>query len=646
MNHFIIANTSECIGCHVCEIACVLSHNNLQWPEHQSRFRPRIHILTHQGVSVPVTCRQCNEAPCVKSCPTEALYFAGGSIQLHEEKCIGCKNCLLACPFGAIESSPDQGRVLKCDLCQHGVSGQPACVTSCPTQALAVMAEPGLSRYRQTRLLATARKSRVPETEGCSARLMDKPPRMGARKSPAGERKANFREIYQPLSPAETRCETERCLYCASKAWCGWTCPLHNAIPDFIRLAGEGRIEEAVALSHQTSSLPEVCGRVCPQDRLCEGACTLNGKAGAVTIGNIERYITDTALAQGWRPDLSDVKTRNERVAVVGAGPAGLGCADVLARHGITVHVYDRHPEIGGLLTFGIPAFKLEKQVMVTRRQIFSDMGIHFHLNCEIGRDIPFARLLHEYDAVFLAPGTYGLMKAGLEHEDAPGVLQALPYLMANTRKLMGLPDDPETPYFSLEGQRVVVLGGGDTAMDCLRTAVRQHAAEVICVYRRDEKSMPGSKKEVANAREEGVTFMFNLQPRFIQLDSAGQLSGVGVIRTEPGPPGEDGRRRPQPVAGSEFVLKADTLIMAFGFQAHEMPWLAGHGIRFDRWGLIETGRAGRRVTQTANPQVFAAGDAVHGADLVVTAMAEGRRAARDMIAMFDERDPQQEQRS
>lgn len=633
MNRFVTVNPSECIDCHVCEVACALAHGDGEWPAHRGQFRPRIHLVKGCG---PVTCRQCNKAPCVASCPTQALVFQYNSVRLHEEKCIGCKNCLLACPFGAIEPAASEDVMSKCDLCEQTEQGKPACVASCPTQALQVMDENTLTRLRQYRQYATADDKALRPVAGRAAKALDKLPRIGARKLKPTERARHFCEIYQGLSPSQAGYEAERCLYCAQKAWCGWACPLHNAIPDFIRLVQEGRIIDAAELSHQTSSLPEICGRVCPQDRLCEGACTLSGRSGAVSIGNLERYITDEAFRQGWRPTPPAIEARHEKVAVVGAGPAGLGCADILARSGVQVDVYDRYPEIGGMLTFGIPSFKLDKQLMATRRAIFSEMGIKFHLNCEIGRDLPFSRLLADYDAVFLGVGTYKLMHAGLEHEDAPGVIQALPYLTANTRRVMGLAEDELQPYVSLKGKKVVVLGGGDTAMDCVRTAIRQQAKQVICAYRRDEESMPGSKKEVANAREEGVEFMFNLLPQYIELDKGGRLSGIGMIRTVAGEPGSDGRRRPQPVKGSEFVLAADALILAFGFQAHEMPWLAGQAIRFDRWGLIKTGQAGR-TTQTHHPKVFAAGDAVHGADLVVTAMAEGRRSAREMLAMFEQ---------
>ncbi|MBK4714819.1 MULTISPECIES: FAD-dependent oxidoreductase [Tenebrionibacter/Tenebrionicola group] len=639
MNKFIVANAQECINCHVCEVACAVAHHHEQWPE-KTAFYPRIRVLTQQGKSVALTCRHCNDAPCVTSCPVAALTLTQDAVKLDEALCIGCKNCVLACPFGAIEMVAPEGEenalAQKCDLCADSAAGQPACVAGCPTQALTLMDGAGLRALRQQRQRATASgRYDAGRTPLRSARLLARAARKGATKVPAEARKTHFGEIYQGLDAQQAAFESERCLYCASKAWCNWTCPLHNAIPDFVRLVSEGRVQEAAELCNSSSSLPEICGRVCPQDRLCEGACTLKDRSGAVSIGNLERYITDTALEQGWRPDLSGVTPRRERVAVVGAGPAGLGCADILARHGVQVDVFDSHPEIGGLLTFGIPPFKLDKQVLSQRRDIFSAMGINFHLSCEVGRDIGFDALLAGYDAVFLGVGTYGLMHAGLEHEDAPGVVQALPFLIASTRRVMGLEDDARYPWIDVAGKNVVVLGGGDTAMDCVRTSVRRGAASVTCAYRRDEASMPGSKKEVVNAREEGVEFAFNVQPQFIERNRKGHVTGIGMVRTRMGEPGADGRRRPQIIEGSEFILAADVLIMAFGFKPHPMPWLRQHGVSFDDWGLIETGAHGIS-TRTSNPKVYAGGDAVHGADLVVTAMAAGRQAAREMIAQFD----------
>ncbi|MGQ3904764.1 FAD-dependent oxidoreductase [Mixta calida] len=640
MNKFIVADARECIGCRACEVACVTAHNHDLWPPRRRVFLPRIRVFFQRRDSTAVTCRHCDNAPCVASCPVEALRVSDNSVQLDEQRCIGCKNCVVACPFGAIEMVPDgdDARMLaqKCDLCQETAAGEPACAAVCPSQALRYIDADALIALRDARRQATAAGVFQPgAAAGRGVRLLNKPPRRGAEKCAADARKSHFREIYPLLDAQQAHDESERCLYCARQAWCNWTCPLHNAIPDFIRLVKEERILDAAELCHQTSSLPEICGRVCPQERLCEGACTLNNRSGAVTIGNLERYITDRALAMGWRPSIGAVAPRTERVAVIGAGPAGLGCADILARSGVQVEVFDRHPEIGGLLTFGIPSFKLEKQLIRQRREIFSAMGIQFHLNCEIGRDRQFSELLSNYDAIFLGVGTYGLMKAGLAREDAPGVVQALPFLIANTRQVMGLKKQADYPWVEVKGKNVVVLGGGDTAMDCLRTAIRREAASVTCAYRRDESSMPGSKKEVTNAREEGVEFLFNVQPQFISLNAKGRLDGIGLIRTQLGEKGSDGRRRPQPIVGSEFLLPADVLIMAFGFQPHAMPWLKGSGVECDEWGLIKTGGTGRLPTQTCRDNVFAGGDAVHGADLVVTAMAAGREAARDILTLF-----------
>ncbi|WP_340621676.1 glutamate synthase small subunit [Xenorhabdus siamensis] len=444
-------------------------------------------------------------------------------------------------------------------------------------------------------------------------------------------RKIEFVEIYEPFSEIQAQAQADRCLACGNP-YCEWKCPVHNYIPNWLKLANEGRIIEAAELSHQTNSLPEVCGRVCPQDRLCEGACTLNDDFGAVTIGNIERYINDTAIAMGWKPDMSHVSTTDKRVAVVGAGPAGLACADVLTRNGVQVVVYDRHPEIGGLLTFGIPAFKLEKEVMSRRREIFTEMGIKFCLNTEIGKDVTLAELTKQFDAVFLGVGTYQSIHGGLENENADGVYDALPFLIANTRHLMGYEELPEQPYIDMKNKRVLVLGGGDTAMDCVRTSVRQGATHVICAYRRDEDNMPGSRREVKNAREEGAEFQFNLQPVSIEVNDKGHVRGVKVAKTQLGEMDEKGRRQAEIIPDSEFIIEADAVIMAFGFKPHTMQWLDEYQVNLDQQGRIIAPESSDFPFQTSNPKIFAGGDAVRGSDLVVTAIAEGRRAASGIL--------------
>jgi glutamate synthase (NADPH) small chain len=499
-------------------------------------------------------------------------------------------------------------------------------------------------------------------------------PRKTPREVPVSVRVLGWGEIYGQYDAPAAGEQAGRCLDCGNP-YCEWKCPVHNDIPNWLSLVQEGRLFEAAELAHETNPLPEICGRVCPQDRLCEGSCTINVGFEAVTIGSIEKYIVDEAFKQGWRPDLSNVKPSGKRVAVIGAGPAGLSCADRLARYGIEAHVFDRYEEIGGLLTFGIPPFKLEKQVIATRRSVLEAMGVKFHLGVEIGRDISIEDLLRDYDAVFLGSGAYRYVDAKLPGQDLPGVIPALPFLVANGRRVLhgkadvgmeivgaasaSIPNlsaasgiaaeaaptigtltsecsaiagwNGATPDLDLKGKRVIVLGGGDTGMDCVRTSIRLGAASVTCVYRRDEASMPGSRREVKNARDEGVQFLFNRQPLAIEGDTA--VSGLRVVETA----ASKGARTEsvQIVEGSETVIAADVVILAFGFRADPPAWLDALAPDREPDQRLRVGIEQRLPFQTAHPKVFAGGDVVRGADLVVTAVYDGREAARSIARLI-----------
>jgi len=453
-------------------------------------------------------------------------------------------------------------------------------------------------------------------------------PRRDPEKLPVPERLAGYREIYASYDEQAAADQAGRCLGCGNP-FCEWRCPVHNYIPNWLQLIADGKLFEAAELSHKTNSLPEVCGRICPQDRLCEGACTLNDGLGAVTIGSIEKYITDEALRQGWRPDLSAVRKTGKRVAIVGAGPAGLGCADILVRNGVAPVVFDRYPRIGGLLTFGIPPFKLEKDVVETRRELMEGMGVEFRLGVEVGRDVSFGQLLEEFDAVFLGMGTYKSVEGGFPGEDLPGVYQALPYLVSNINRELDLGQDAGG-WIDLAGKRVVVLGGGDTGMDCIRTALRQGAESVTCTYRRDEENMPGSRRDYRNSREEGCIFLFNRQP--VEVVGSGRVEGVRVVETRLGAPGPKGRRMPEVIPGSEQLIEADAVIIAFGFQPNPPAWFDEAGIKLHSNGRVRVSADTRRPFQTTHDKVFAGGDMVRGSDLVVTAVFEGREAARGIL--------------
>jgi glutamate synthase (NADPH) small chain len=453
-------------------------------------------------------------------------------------------------------------------------------------------------------------------------------PRRDPDKLPMDARTKEFREIYSQYSAETAGQQAGRCISCGNP-FCEWKCPVHNYIPNWLALINDGKLFEAAELSHQTNSLPEMCGRICPQDRLCEGACTLNDGAGAVSIGAIEKYITDEAFKQGWKPDMSNVVRTLKRVAVIGAGPAGLSCADILVRNGVTPVVFDRYAKIGGLLTFGIPPFKLEKDVVEKRREIMEYMGVEFRLNVDVGRDIAFEQLTEEFDAVFLGMGTYTYVKGGFGGEDLPGVHEALPYLISNINRELGLAPDA-ADFVDMKDKNVVVLGGGDTGMDCNRTAVRQGASSVTCTYRRDEDNMPGSRRDYKNSKEEGVTFLFNKQP--IEIVGSDRVQGVKLVETRLGPPGAKGRRVPEVVAGTEQTIAADAVIIAFGFLPSPPDWFHAQHIELHGNGRVRVSGAPRSRFQTTNPKVFAGGDMVRGSDLVVTAVFEGREAALGIL--------------
>jgi len=435
-------------------------------------------------------------------------------------------------------------------------------------------------------------------------------PRRMPRELPAPLRVMGWQEIYGGFSAPEAADQSGRCLDCGNP-YCEWKCPVHNYIPNWLALVKEGRLFEAAELAHETNPLPEICGRVCPQDRLCEGDCTLNAGFDAVTIGAVEKYIVDEAFRQGWRPDLSHVVASGKRVAIIGAGPAGLSCADRLARAGIEPHVFDRYEEIGGLLSFGIPAFKLEKHVIETRRGVLEAMGVRFHLGVEVDAAMGHA-LMRDYDAVFLGTGAYTAVDGKLPGQDLPGVLPALPFLVANARRLLGKPhrDDPA---FDLAGKRVLVLGGGDTAMDCARAALRDGASSVAIAYRGTAEKLRANPHERVAAIEEGVSFLFEHTPVAVEGEAAvrSAIFKVGAGDT----------------AISQSI-PCDAVILAFGQQPAAPCWLEAAGVATE-YGAIKVDAHGR----TTHPRIFAGGDAVHGADLIVTAAAAGRRAARTVLA-------------
>ncbi|MFZ4071391.1 MAG: NAD(P)-dependent oxidoreductase [Caulobacterales bacterium] len=445
----------------------------------------------------------------------------------------------------------------------------------------------------------------------------------GPQKRVADERRHDYHEIYADLIHAKAAEQAGRCSQCGVP-FCQSSCPLHNNIPDWLKLTAEGRLQEAYEVSAATNFMPEVCGRICPQDRLCEGNCVIEQSGhGTVTIGAVEKYLTETAFAKGWVEPIRPPRERIESVGVIGAGPAGLAAAEALRLKGYQVKVYDRYDRIGGLLIYGIPNFKLEKSVVERRAQRLIAAGVTFQLNTEIGKDIAFDDLRARHAAVLVATGVYAARQLTAPNSAAKGVVQALDFLTLANRA--GLGDGPAPAGLDAKGKRVIVIGGGDTAMDCVRTAVRQGAKSVTCLYRRDRANMPGSRTEVANAEEEGVRFEWLAAPKAI-LGSAKKATGVRAVRMRLGAPDAAGRQAPEEAPDSDFDLPADLIIQAMGFDAEDLPKLwDARELPVTRFGTV---RVDYRTMMTALPGVFAAGDIVRGASLVVWAIREGRDAA------------------
>ena len=451
-------------------------------------------------------------------------------------------------------------------------------------------------------------------------------------KRAADARREDFDEIYAEFADAKAAEQSSRCSQCGVP-YCQSHCPLSNNIPDWLRMTATGRLQEAYEISQATNTFPEICGRICPQDRLCEGNCVIEQSGhGTVTIGSVEKYITDKAWEEGWVEEIVPLSERAESVGIIGAGPAGMAAADALRRAGVQVTVYDRHDRAGGLLTYGIPGFKLEKEVVMRRVAQLERAGVKFVQNCNVGTDLSFQAIRGQHDAVLVATGVYKTRELGGPGAGAKGIVRAIDYLTASNK--VGFGDDVaayDDGTLNASGKRVVVVGGGDTAMDCVRTAIRQGATSVKCLYRRDRANMPGSQREVQNAEEEGAKFVWLANPRGFTGDP---VSGVKVQKMRLGEPDASGRQSPEPIEGSEYTEGADLVITALGFEPEDLPALWGEDeLPVTRWGTI---KADFRTGQTALADVYAAGDIVRGASLVVWAIKDGREASAAMLKAFD----------
>ncbi len=444
-------------------------------------------------------------------------------------------------------------------------------------------------------------------------------------------RNKDFHEIYAQYATDKAAEQASRCSQCGVP-YCQSHCPLQNNIPDWLRMTAEGRLQEAYELSQATNTFPEICGRICPQDRLCEGNCVIEQSGhGTVTIGAVEKYITDTAFEQGWVKPIRPHAERTESVGIIGAGPGGLAAADMLRRQGVQVTVYDRYDRGGGLLTYGIPSFKLEKDIVMQRMDQLADGGVEFVMNCNVGEDLTFDAIRGKHDAVLIATGVY--KTRDLPDADAEGIVRAIDYLTASNRVSFGdVVEEFESGELNAAGKKVVVIGGGDTAMDCVRTAVRQGAESVKCLYRRDRSNMPGSQREVQNAEEEGVEFVWLAAPAGFEGDV---VSGVNVQTMRLGAPDATGRQVPQVIEGADYVEAADLVVKALGFEPEDLPALWGvDGLEVTRWGTV---KADFTTGQTSLEGVFAAGDIVRGASLVVWAIKDGRDAAEAILSFLNQ---------
>ncbi|NNE53377.1 MAG: NAD(P)-dependent oxidoreductase [Sulfitobacter sp.] len=453
-------------------------------------------------------------------------------------------------------------------------------------------------------------------------------------KRPPNLRRTDFKEIYAEYVDAKAKEQASRCSQCGVP-YCQSHCPLHNNIPDWLRLTAEGRLQEAYEVSQATNTFPEICGRICPQDRLCEGNCVIEQSGhGTVTIGSVEKYITDTAWEEGWVQPIKPREERPESVGIIGAGPGGLAAADVLRRQGVQVKIYDRYDRAGGLLTYGIPGFKLEKDVVMRRNEQLEQGGVTFELNCDVGRDITFAEIRERHDAVIIATGVYKSRELQAPGVGVPGLERAIDFLTASNRKSFGdAVEEFDTGRLNAEGKRVVVIGGGDTAMDCVRTSIRQGAKSVKCLYRRDRANMPGSQREVANAEEEGVQFEWLTAPKGFTGDP---VTGVMVQKMRLGAPDATGRQTPEVIEGADYVEEADLVIMALGFEPEDLPTLWGEAdLPVNRWGTI---KADYITGETELDGVYAVGDIVRGASLVVWAIKDGRDCAEAILERLSSR--------